>query len=107
VVSRPDDLIDPNYFLTCAVSDFINCGCLPFAKADDVVGVTRRLNGGTIGLADRKAWLARWKAVLHDLPVAVKPPVIASPPLAPKMPAIKSANLTRFIAALVAAFRRT
>jgi putative chitinase len=26
--------------------DFINCGCLPYAKADDVDNVTKRLNGG-------------------------------------------------------------
>ncbi|MGM5018483.1 glycoside hydrolase family 19 protein [Tardiphaga sp. 367_B4_N1_1] len=65
VVSHPEYLIDPRYFLTCAASDFINCGCLPFAKADDIVGVTRRLNGGTVGLAERKAWLAKWKAALR------------------------------------------
>lgn len=112
VVAHPDYLIDPRYFLTCAVSDFINCGCLPFAKADDVVGVTRRLNGGTIGLAERKAWLAKWKAALRDVPVMTTPPVglppvIAAPPLAPDMPAARSTNLTTFIAAVVAAFRRT
>ena len=110
VVSHPDYLIDPRYFLTCAVSDFINCGCLPFAKADDIVGVTRRLNGGTIGLAERKAWLAKWKAALRDVS-AVTVPVIASPPLAPELPIAKPANkptnLSAFIAAVVAAFRRT
>ena len=37
------------------------CGCLPFAQADDVQGVTKHLNGGFIGLADRIAWLTRWK----------------------------------------------
>jgi putative chitinase len=112
VVAHPDYLIDPRYFLACAVSDFINCGCLPFAKADDVVGVTKRLNGGTIGLAERKAWLAKWKAVLRDVAVMTTPPVglppvIASPPLAPDMPTAKPTNLTTFIAAVIAAFRRT
>jgi putative chitinase len=116
VVSHPDYLIDPRYFLTCAVSDFINCGCLPFAKADDVVGVTRRLNGGAVGLAERKAWLAKWKAALRDVSLATAPsvglpPVIASPPLAPELPAAKPTNkptnLSAFIAAVVAAFRRT
>ncbi|MGM4927170.1 glycoside hydrolase family 19 protein [Tardiphaga sp. 619_E2_N8_5] len=112
VVKHPDYLIDPRYFLTCAVSDFINCGCLPFAKADDVVGVTRRLNGGAVGLAERKAWLAKWKAGLRDVPLVIAPsvglpPVIASPPLAPELPTAKPTNLSAFIAALVAAFRRT
>jgi putative chitinase len=116
VVRHPDYLIDPRYFLICAVSDFINCGCLPFARADDVVGVTRRLNGGTVGLAERKAWLAKWKAALRDVSLATAPsvglpPVIASPPLVPELPAAKPTNkptnLSAFIAALVAAFRRT
>jgi putative chitinase len=107
VVGHPEYLIDPRYFLDCAVSDFINCGCLPFAKADDVTGVTRRLNGGTIGLAERKAWLAKWKAALRDMPAAAAPvtvPVIASPPLAP---AARSTTFSTFIAAIRAAFRRT
>jgi putative chitinase len=116
VVSQPDYLIDPRYFLTCAVSDFINCGCLPFAGDDDVVGVTRRLNGGTVGLAERKAWLEKWKAALRDASPATAPsvrlpPVIASPPLVPELPAAnpttKPINLSAFIAAVVAAFRRT
>jgi len=64
VVNHPDYLIDPKYFLECAVSDFINCGCLPYAKADDILRVTRRLNGGTVGLEDRVAWLAKWKKAL-------------------------------------------
>ena len=64
VVNNPDLLIDPKYFLGCAVSDFINCGCLPYAKNDDILNVTKRLNGGTIGLADRKVWLSKWKKTL-------------------------------------------
>jgi len=96
VVNNPDLLIDPTFFLECAVSDFVNCGCLPFAKADDVVSVTKRLNGGTVGLSQRIDWLSRWKRALGDGPidftipeVAVKPPpkpppqVIPSPPVSP------------------------
>lgn len=65
VTNNPDILIDPKFFFECAVSDFVNCGCLPFAKQDDIVNVTKKLNGGTIGLADRKVWLARWKKALN------------------------------------------
>lgn len=103
VIAQPDLLIDPRHFLDCAVSDFVNCGCLPYAAADDVIGVTRRLNGGTIGLAERKVWLAKWK---RELARMATEPVITSPPLAPELPAAKSSTVTSIIAALVAAFRR-
>jgi putative chitinase len=103
VIAQPDLLIDPAHFLNCAVSDFINCGCLPYAAADDVVGVTRRLNGGTIGLAERKVWLGKWKRELAGM---VNEPMIASPSLAPDLPAAKPSTVASIIAALIAAVRR-
>jgi len=103
VIAHPELLIDPAHFLNCAVSDFINCGCLPYAQANDVVGVTRRLNGGTVGLAERKVWLAKWKRALADVTLE---PLIASPPLAPDMPAAQTSTVASIIAAITAAFRR-
>ncbi|WP_322516471.1 glycoside hydrolase family 19 protein [Rhodopseudomonas palustris] len=113
LVRRPDLVNDPRHFLACGVADFVACGCLPYAKADDVTGVTRRLNGGTIGLSQRKAWLAKWKAALGEAPVVV----VASPPLAPELPepepaqapgsAQQPSRLGNLIAALAAAFRRS
>jgi putative chitinase len=103
VVAHPELVIDPRHFLACGVADFINCGCLPFAVKDDVLGVTRRLNGGTVGLDQRKAWLAKWKAALGDAPVRLD----TSPPLAPDAPEPVTTPLAAFISALVAAFRRT
>lgn len=103
VIAQPELLIDPRHFLNCAVSDFINCGCLPYAEADDVVGVTRRLNGGTVGLAERKVWLAKWKRELAGMASA---PVIASPPLAPTMPVAQPSTVASIVAAIIAAFRR-
>jgi len=107
VVKHPELVNDPRYFLACGVADFINCGCLRFAKADDVLNVTRRLNGGTIGLAERKAWLAKWKAALGN--AALPLPTVASPPLAPADANVAAprSNLATILAALVAAFRRT
>jgi putative chitinase len=87
VVANPDILIDPKHFLECAVSDFINCGCLPYAKADDMLNVTRRLNGGTVGLASRQAWLAKWKAALGTGPVVFAPAgTVATPKSIPLQP---------------------
>lgn len=75
LVGDPDLVNSPENLLECGVADFILCGCLPFAARDDVLGVTHHLNGGTIGLAERKTWLARWKAAL----AAEHPEVVAAP----------------------------
>ena len=64
LLEEPGLLSDPDHALECGVADFVLCGCLPFANTDDVVGVTKHLNGGLIGLAERREWLARWKKEL-------------------------------------------
>jgi putative chitinase len=64
LLAHPEFLSDPEHALECGVANFIQDGCLPYAKKDDVVGVTRRLNGGLIGLAERRKWLAVWKREL-------------------------------------------
>jgi putative chitinase len=116
LVNHPDLVNDPARFLECGVADFILCGCLPFAKVDDVLGVTRRLNGGTVGLAQRQMWLAKWKAALGTAPIVLAPapasarkPASGSPPPlapAPRAAAKPQSMLGRFIAAVIAAFRR-
>ena len=67
LLNNPDLVNRPDLFLECAVVDFIMCGCVPFAKNDDLRGVTHHLNGGFIGLAEREVWLKQWKSAL--LPV--------------------------------------
>jgi putative chitinase len=112
LLNHPDLVNDPQRFLECGVADFILCGCLPFAKSDDILNVTRRLNGGTVGLAQRLAWLAKWKAALGGAPVVFAPapaPVSARKvaPVSPLPPSAASQSpLARLIAALVAAFRK-
>lgn len=86
LISHPEYLTDPRYFLECGVADFILCGCLPYAKIDDLLHVTTRLNGGTVGLAQRADWLARWKAALGDTPIVLGAPprvILPAPPAPP------------------------
>jgi putative chitinase len=64
LVNNPNLVSEPANALECGVADFVACGCLPFAQNDDVRGVTQHLNGGFIGLAERIAWLEKWKVVL-------------------------------------------
>jgi putative chitinase len=67
LVNHPELVKEPANALECGIADFVRCGCLAPAEADDVVGVTKRLNGGLTGLDERKAWLTRWKTALGDL----------------------------------------
>ena len=92
LVRFPDLVNDPQRFLECGVADFVLCGCLPFAKADDVLNVTRRLNGGTVGLAQRQAWLAKWKAALGSAPVVLAPPPAKAPQVIVPAPAPDAAK---------------
>ncbi len=64
LIDNPDLVNSPAKALECGLADFVLCGCLPFAQADDVSGVTKHLNGGFNGLAERTAWLTRWKTAL-------------------------------------------
>jgi putative chitinase len=64
LLSDPDLVNSTQHFLECGVVDFILCGCLPWAQKDDIVMVTRHLNGGETDLADRKDWLRKWKTAL-------------------------------------------
>ena len=68
LVGHPDLINDPDHVLECGVADWIICGCLPHALADDIIGETKALNGGLIGLPDRRIWVARWKRELGVSP---------------------------------------
>lgn len=64
LLNNPGLLSDPDHALECGVADWIICGCLSHAVADDIVGETKAINGGLIGLAERRQWLAVWKKEL-------------------------------------------
>ena len=64
ILETPELIIDPRYTLECGVADWIVCGCKPYAEKDDLVGETRKLNGGLNGLDERRRQLRLWKAAL-------------------------------------------
>ena len=61
--ANPDEAITPAWCLTIAAAEWLSSGCNAFADADDVRRVTRAINGGTVGLAERTEWLKRTKAI--------------------------------------------
>jgi putative chitinase len=75
LINDPDLAFAPANALLIAATEFKKLGCLPYCDRDDVVRVTKRVNGGTNGLSSRRAWLAKWKtalAAVPDTPVAAR-----------------------------------
>jgi len=64
LASNPDLLLQPEYAALSAAWFWSVNKCGPLADANDFVGLTKKINGGTIGLADRQA---RYEAVLASL----------------------------------------
>lgn len=64
LAANPDLLLQPEYAALSAAWFWSVNKCGPLADANDFVGLTKKINGGTIGLADRQA---RYEAVLASL----------------------------------------
>jgi len=62
--AQPELAVDARFALAVAAAEFRASGCNSFADADDVVRVTRAINGGLIGLDERRGWLVKVKAIL-------------------------------------------
>jgi putative chitinase len=63
LVEYPDLATDPRYSLRIAGAEWDAGGCNAKADDDDVSGITRAINGGLIGLSERREWLARTKQI--------------------------------------------
>jgi putative chitinase len=83
--------LKPENFLLCAVADFVACGCLPYAKTDNIAGVSAMLNVGRIvptskivGFKERKEWLEKWKEAEVSYPIGDPPSIKQSDPTQPE-----------------------
>ena len=63
LVSSPELAADARFMLAIAAEEWNEKGCNKLADADDIVKVTKAINGGTIGLQDRREWLEKTKKV--------------------------------------------
>ncbi|HVT12806.1 MAG TPA: hypothetical protein VHE55_11110 [Fimbriimonadaceae bacterium] len=77
LVDHPERLGDPKYALEIAAADFAksvakmddsdkHISALDAADSGNTYYVTKAVNGGLNGLAERKAWLKRWKTYLKN-----------------------------------------
>lgn len=64
LVSDPDKLLEPTYAALSAGWFWSANKCGDFIDKDDFVGLTKKINGGTIGLADREV---RYKKCLASM----------------------------------------
>lgn len=62
---NPDALLDVREAADASARFFVSVGGVALAMADDVDGLTLKINGGRIGLADRKVQTARAKQVVR------------------------------------------
>lgn len=65
-VANPDLLKEFPYAILSAAEFWKSKNLNAFADDDDVLTITKRINGGTIGLADRKTYLARAKRAISN-----------------------------------------
>jgi putative chitinase len=63
MIANPDLAIDPRYTLKIAALEWDAKNCNQDADADNVRQVTKKINGGLVGLADRQDWLKKTKQV--------------------------------------------
>lgn len=90
--SKPELVLSAEHALKPALAEWTEGKLNAAADKDDIRAITRRINGGYNGLEDRKAWLAKIKALiaregfeLAALPKG-KPPVAVPDEPAPTQP---------------------
>lgn len=62
--AEPDLVFSAAWALPIAAAEWDSKGCNAPADADQITQVTQRINGGQIGISERRDWLLRVKALL-------------------------------------------
>lgn len=63
-VAEPDLVFSVAWAVPIAAAEWDAKGCNAFADQDQITMVTQRINGGQIGIAERRDWLLRVKALM-------------------------------------------
>lgn len=67
LIENPALLETPQVGIPAGFAEWAKLGCNEVADTDNIVAVSKRVNGGTNGLANRRIWLARAKAIWPDV----------------------------------------
>jgi putative chitinase len=59
----PDAVIGSDWCLKVATAEWFSKGCNDLADSDSITAITRAINGGLIGLAERTEWSKRTKFI--------------------------------------------
>ena len=65
LVADPDAVISAQWCLAVAASEWHAKGCNALADQDAIRAITKAINGGQIGLAERMEWAKRTKFIWH------------------------------------------
>ncbi len=84
---HPDLVMSAEHALKPALAEWGAGNCNQMADHDDIRGITKFINGGYTGLAEREALLRRIKPVIHD--VTLVPGAPAMPPVAQPRPPVR------------------
>jgi putative chitinase len=61
LVGHPELAISAEWCLKIACEEWKEKGCNALADQDDIVAITKKINGGVTGLAQRREWLTKTK----------------------------------------------
>jgi putative chitinase len=67
LTTAPNKALLPEHALSVAACLWHLLGGNTAADTDDIVQVTKTINGGTVGLTDRTAWLARTRTIVREV----------------------------------------
>jgi putative chitinase len=89
--AHPDLIVSPAHALKPALAEWTEGNLNALADQDDLRAITKRINGGYNGLADRMAWLQRAKATIDRVDFGAEPepePETPREPSADRLPPI-------------------
>lgn len=113
--AHPEYVLTAQHALKPALAEWTEGNLNAAADWDDIRAITKRINGGYNGLADREAWFAKIRPIINSVelntapaplpaPPDIAPPIVPAPQPTPKPATARNAGVAASIVAAVAAF---